>query len=81
MECGKVEGSGTNDNEPVNDAVSNQASNEPKHGKTGRSKKSVTFVQKNKNLLRIFCERHRPFKLIKEIEEKQEAAREELQKF
>ena len=31
--------------------------------------------------MKIFCERHRPFKLIQEIKEKQDSAIEELQKF
>lgn len=82
MECGKMDNAPNNENDISNDAVSNAPSTGKKNARSGRSKhKTVPLVQKNKNLLKIFCERHRPFKLIKEIKDKQESAFEELQKF
>jgi hypothetical protein len=80
MECGKSDSPGY-DNENSNDDISNVQSTCKQNSKSRKRNKGVPLVQKNKNLLKIFCERHRPFRLIKEIQEKQEAAIEEVQKF
>lgn len=81
MECGKTDNENNNDNEPSNETPSNAQSSGKKNSKSKRSKKNTVVFSKNKNLLKIFCERHRPFKLIKEIQEKQDSATEELTKF
>jgi len=76
MECGKPEGNGDNEDNTEPTSVQNACK------KTGRRKnKGIAMTQKNKSLLKIFCERHRPFKLIKEITDRQESSIEDLQKF
>ena len=84
MECGKVE---INEAEINNENSENNNSSTSKKSSWKMSKteslkhKGVKSVCKNKNLLKIFCERHRPLKIIKEIKDKFESATEELQKF
>ena len=57
--------------------------NENSESKTGLSKRSkhVTFSYKDRSAFKIFCEGHRPFKLIKQIKEKYESNTEDLVKF
>lgn len=79
MECGKVENSGNNNEDGSQDTISQSKSTANKGVKSKRKK--ATVCAKDKQAMKIFCERHRPFKLIKEIKDKQQTAIEELQKF
>lgn len=84
MECGKVE---INETEATTETPesNNHSSSKKSSSKMSKSEsskhKGMKSVCKNKNLLKIFWERHRPLKIIKEIKDKFESATEELQKF
>lgn len=76
MECGKPEAAQDNEG---NDIPANTKSTSISCSKS--KGKGSSLAIKNKNMLKIFCERHRPFKLIKEINEKYDTATEEVKKF
>lgn len=69
MECG-------NQDRDIDDPEPNQ------NNKSGGSKsKGPTIAQRDRSQYKIFCEGHRPFKLITEIKEKNESNNEDLIKF
>ena len=84
MECGRVEineGEVNNEGDNVNSSSKKSSNNSCKSKTESTKHKGIKSICKNKNLLKIFWERHRPLKIIKEIKDKFESATEELQKF
>ena len=64
--CMEIEKRGDNSLTPVNSTCSNPKPADP--------------VRDNK-LYRVFCEKHRPLKIVKEMEERDQATIEEIQRF
>lgn len=71
MECGKPDGQN----------YENEGNEQNVKHKSKKFRSKGSFALKNKSSLKIFCEGHRPFKLIQEIKERQEVASDELKKF
>lgn len=68
MECG-------------NNDIDNQEAKDDKEQSSGAAKKTPSVMFRDRTTFKIFCEGHRPFKLIKQIKEKHESNTEDLVKF
>jgi hypothetical protein len=78
LETGKVDNgcNSNDDNDNDNQSQSNKVL------KSAKSKPKIPNIsQRDKSLFKIFCEGHRPFKLIKQIKEKHDSNSQELEKF